>query len=230
MSPASINEGGVGNQDVTYTYTVKNTSPASTDPVTVTSLVDDKAGDLLAAFTAANGGSAVLAPGASVSFTLNQHLPVKNADGSYTNIVTVTGHDDENDTATDTATATVQYDESPSVSPASINENDISLSGSVYSFNNDGVRQPTEMDSWRYRDPHRARCLRATINVPVVTDANDNFFRTCSPGPISFRRSSRSVPGRRTRPALGGVAGNDVISAGSGPQRARRGYLFGSSA
>src|SRR5436189_217474 len=35
---STISEGGVGNQTVVYTYTVKNTSPASTDPVTVTSL------------------------------------------------------------------------------------------------------------------------------------------------------------------------------------------------
>ena len=31
-SPASVSEGGVGNQSVTYTYVVTNTSSASTDP------------------------------------------------------------------------------------------------------------------------------------------------------------------------------------------------------
>ncbi|HZM78927.1 MAG TPA: hypothetical protein VFC19_24630, partial [Candidatus Limnocylindrales bacterium] len=141
VAPGSINEGGVGNQNVTYTYTVKNTSLASTDPVTVTSLVDDKAGDLLAAFMAANGGSAVLASGASVFFTVNQHLPVQNADGSYTNIVTVTGHDDENDTTSDSATATVQYDDvaptidiTKSVSPGSINEGGVGNQNVTYTY------------------------------------------------------------------------------------------------
>jgi hypothetical protein len=46
----SIQEGGVGNQDVTYTYTVQNTNPDSIGhPLTLTQLTDDKLGDLLAA-------------------------------------------------------------------------------------------------------------------------------------------------------------------------------------
>src|SRR5207245_434099 len=94
VSPASLSEGDVGVQSVSYTYTVTNTSPASTDPVTITSLSDDKAGNLLGAFLAANGGSNVLAVGASVTFSGTQSLPVANAGASYTNVVTVQGMDD----------------------------------------------------------------------------------------------------------------------------------------
>ena len=55
--------------------------------MTVTSLVDDKAGNLLAAFKAANGGSDVLAYGASVTFCVTQTLAVADAGDSYTNVV-----------------------------------------------------------------------------------------------------------------------------------------------
>src|SRR5262249_2531082 len=60
----------------TYHYTITNTSTASTDPVTVTSVIDDKLGDLTAAAIAANGGNPiVLAPGASFSFSFTTTTP-----------------------------------------------------------------------------------------------------------------------------------------------------------
>ena len=37
--PTTVNEGG---QSVTYTYAVTNTSASSTDPLTLTALVDDR--------------------------------------------------------------------------------------------------------------------------------------------------------------------------------------------
>src|SRR5207248_1894274 len=65
----TINEGTAG-QVLTYSFTVANTSTATTDPVTVTSLTDTVLGDLLGAFKAANGGSATIAYGADpVTFT-----------------------------------------------------------------------------------------------------------------------------------------------------------------
>src|SRR5205807_65329 len=76
---------------------------------TVTSLLDDKLGNLLSAFTIANSGSAVLAPGASITFTASQTLPVGNASATYVNHVTVNAHDDENDPATASTSATVTY-------------------------------------------------------------------------------------------------------------------------
>src|SRR5262249_36977565 len=99
---------GTGEQGRTYSFTVTNTSTATTDPVTVTSLSDSvltPAGiDLLAAFTPANSGSATLAYGASRTFTVNYTAPVANAGVVIANTVSVSGRDDET-TATNTATA-----------------------------------------------------------------------------------------------------------------------------
>jgi len=97
---ANITTGNVGSP-VIYTYTVKNTSTATIDPVTITSLVDDKLNDLLANFTAANGGSATLAYGASVTFSVSTTLPTSYSSGTYTNTVIAVGHDDEGDPTSD---------------------------------------------------------------------------------------------------------------------------------
>ena len=101
---SNISEGNTA----TYTYKITNTSPASTDPVTITSVIDDVLGDLTDEAIAANGGNPiVLAPGAFFSFDYTT-LTAFNA-GTVTNVVTVSGQDDENTTtsATDTATLTV---------------------------------------------------------------------------------------------------------------------------
>src|SRR5207247_1619371 len=87
-----INEGTAG-QTLTYHFTVTNTSTATTDPVTVTSLSDTVLGDLLPAFKAANGGSGVLPYGASVSFDVSYTAPVANAFAQINNTVTVSAHD-----------------------------------------------------------------------------------------------------------------------------------------
>src|SRR5205823_4890887 len=100
VGPGTINEG----QTATYSFTITNGS-VSTDTVTITSVVDDKLGDLTAAAIAANNGNPiVLAPGASFTFSAATAAAL-NA-GSVTNVVTVTGHDDEGteDTGTDTDT------------------------------------------------------------------------------------------------------------------------------
>jgi hypothetical protein len=87
------------------TVTVRNTSPASTDPVTVTSVADSVLGDLTAAARAANGGAdVVLAPGASFSFSAAG--PVLSP-GTVVTTVTLTAHDDEGTTATASETVTV---------------------------------------------------------------------------------------------------------------------------
>src|SRR5262249_29149285 len=58
-APTSVSAG----QPITYTYTITNTSPASTDPVTITSILDDQLGELITSAVAANGGNPiVLAP------------------------------------------------------------------------------------------------------------------------------------------------------------------------
>ncbi len=115
-SVSSVEEGGVGNQSVTYTYTITNTSAANTDPVTLTSVMDTKLGNLLSDAEAANGNSDVLAPGASLTFMVTVTVPVQNAGTTYDNTVNVAGHDDENDPATAMASASVSYtDVAPSI-------------------------------------------------------------------------------------------------------------------
>jgi len=90
-----------------YTVTIRNTSPASTDPVTVTSVTDALLGDLTAVAVAANGGAdIVLAP--RQAFTFSVTGPALTA-GPVVTTVTVTAHDDEGTSATasDTVIVTV---------------------------------------------------------------------------------------------------------------------------
>src|SRR5262249_11606003 len=92
----------------TYRFTITNTSSASTDPVTITSVLHDKLGDLtIAALAASSGNPIVLAPCSPTPRT-SDLTAVLNA-GTVVNVVTVTGHDDEDSTATaqDSATLTV---------------------------------------------------------------------------------------------------------------------------
>ena len=90
---ANINEGSTA----TYTFTIRNTSTASTDPVTIDSVSDDVLGDLTGAANAAwlaqgNTGAIVLTQNQSFTFTFT--TGVLNA-GPVTNTVTVSGLDDE---------------------------------------------------------------------------------------------------------------------------------------
>ena len=103
-APATVNEGST----ITYGFQITNSSQASTDPVTVTSVIDDVLGDLTAAAVAANGGRPiVLAPGQSFSFSVTT-AGIHNT-GTVINVVTVEGQDNEGTgaTATDSATVTV---------------------------------------------------------------------------------------------------------------------------
>jgi sugar lactone lactonase YvrE len=89
-----------GGNPVTYTFTIRNTSPASTDPVTVTSVGDTALGDLTAAARAANGGAdLVLNSGQAFTFSYTA--------ASAAGTVTVRGHDDEGTPATASDTRTV---------------------------------------------------------------------------------------------------------------------------
>ncbi|GET41989.1 hypothetical protein [Microseira wollei] len=107
----SINEGG---GVASYTFTITNSS-AVTDPVTITSLNDDKFGDLLAEAVADNGGnSIVIQPGAKFTFDITRSLTLDATGGtvgtyqtSHTNTITVVGKDDEGVTATATDPHTV---------------------------------------------------------------------------------------------------------------------------
>jgi uncharacterized repeat protein (TIGR01451 family) len=94
---ATINEGG---DTATYEFTITNNS-VSTDPLTITSLIDNRFGDLLPDAEAANGGNPiVLASGQGFSFSIDLDLTL-NAGETHTNMVTVVGEDDEGNEATD---------------------------------------------------------------------------------------------------------------------------------
>ena len=112
--PASINE---GSSVATYTFTITNNSSntADPDPVTITTLNDDKFGNLLAEAQADNGGSSiVIQPGATFTFDITRSLTLDATGGtvgtyqtSHTNTITVVGRDDEGTTATATDPHTV---------------------------------------------------------------------------------------------------------------------------
>ena len=112
---APIDRGGqdqaweiVHGQTATYSYTITNTSIVSTDPVTITSIFDDKLGELITQAEAVNGGPIVLAPGLVSRSAYRE--PVLD-DILVVNVVNVAGNDDENSTATtsDSETVTVNY-------------------------------------------------------------------------------------------------------------------------
>jgi hypothetical protein len=107
---------------VTFTYTLTNTSPASTDPITITHLVDDMGtadtGDDVILFDgdstlgkgiyydSGDDGDGLLELGESwvYKFTTNVTL---DAGETRTNIVTVDGHDDEDNDVSDTDDASI---------------------------------------------------------------------------------------------------------------------------
>src|SRR5262249_34444217 len=95
--PATIPEGSTA----TYGFTITNTSTASTDPVTITSVVDTTLGNLTSAANAAwieqgHSGPIVLEPGESFTFSFTTGVL---GPGTVVNTVTVSGHDDENTAA-----------------------------------------------------------------------------------------------------------------------------------
>src|SRR5262249_37929103 len=128
--PATIVEGNTA----TYDFTITNTSPASTDPVTITSVVDTLLGDLTTAASGAwtiqgNNGPIVLAPGKSFTFSFT--TPTALNFGPVTNTVSVVGHDDEDTPATDQDSHTVMVtNATPSITvdktgPATIAEGNL---------------------------------------------------------------------------------------------------------
>ena len=89
--PDSVDEGG---DTATYTVEITNQSSA-TDPVTVTSLLDNMFGDLLPEAEAANGDNPIdLDPTESFSFSFDRPLSL-NAGETHTNLVTACADDDE---------------------------------------------------------------------------------------------------------------------------------------
>src|SRR5262249_5947926 len=139
VSPTSVSEGGVGNQTVTYTYTVTNTSPASTDPVSILTLTDSQLGVLTGSPTCQVG--TVLAPGASCSFTKTVTLAEQNANTPLSNPCPAAGNDDENNVVIANATATINITDLPlhdalpnSVSPTTVSEGGVGNQTVTYTY------------------------------------------------------------------------------------------------
>jgi len=105
-NPTSIPEPG-GNS--TYTVTVKNESNAQ-DPITITSIVDDKFGTLAGDADCKVG--TVLQPGGSCNFTFVGAVN-GNAGYTHTNTVTVSVIDNDDATDSDSASATVTVTNTP---------------------------------------------------------------------------------------------------------------------
>ena len=103
---------------MTYSYVVTNTSTGSTDPLTITSLVDDNgtpanladdvnlltSGSFSGGDTNANGQVDL---GESWTWTYTTTIAAGNAGTGLTNIATVTGGDDESTSVSDDDDATV---------------------------------------------------------------------------------------------------------------------------
>ncbi|OZG72944.1 hypothetical protein BTA51_13365 [Hahella sp. CCB-MM4] len=91
---------------VTFSVTVNNTSPASSDPVVLNSLIDNIHGDLNGQGTCVSG--MVINPGQSYSCTFTANVTGNSGD-SETDTVTVSGADDEGNpvSASDSATVVI---------------------------------------------------------------------------------------------------------------------------
>jgi len=109
-SPTQVPESGA---TVTYTVRVNNTSANYDSPMTLTSLMDDKFGDLtaIAGTTCATGGS--IAFGSFYECRFDQFISGTGA-GSHTNVATAKAIDNEADEASDSDDATVQINDIPS--------------------------------------------------------------------------------------------------------------------
>ncbi|MEK6736555.1 MAG: hypothetical protein AABY47_08295, partial [Pseudomonadota bacterium] len=122
VAPGTVQEGGVDGQTVTYTYVLTNTSAASTDPLTIISLSDNQAGDILEDGIFVGGDANVnglLDQGESWTYTIDELVAVGNVGDTHSNTATVNATDDEFTAATDTDTATVTYtDVDPAITVA----------------------------------------------------------------------------------------------------------------
>ncbi|MFM7097808.1 MAG: hypothetical protein ACKO16_10400 [Gemmataceae bacterium] len=168
-----VNEGAI-NQVLVYTFTVTNTSPVTTGSETINSLNDTILGDLLPAFKAANGGSAIIAAGATVTFTVNYTAPAANAGVSIANIVTVVGKDDQENPVTDSASDIEFYkDLQPAITivktpdPTSVNEGGIGNQVVTYTY------LLTNTSPAGLFDPLSAITVSDTDGVPVYVGGDD---------------------------------------------------------
>ena len=93
--------------DIVYTYAVTNESTSDTDPLTINSLVDDVLGDITANYVSGDDGDGLLEKGETWIYQATATDQTGNVGDDITNVVTVTGTDDDGTEATDDDTATV---------------------------------------------------------------------------------------------------------------------------
>ena len=136
----AVGANGFGDQTVTYRYALTNTSDASTDPLTITSLSDDNGTPLtlddVNLLTAAGvtlhkrGGDAdeLLESGETWIYTYSKTVPVGDAGDEHVNTVAITASDDEGTAASDTDTATVTYADADNDEPPTFSIDDVTVS------------------------------------------------------------------------------------------------------
>ena len=176
--PATIAEGNTA----TYDFTITNTRSASTDPVTITSVIDNVLGNLTAAALAANGNNPiVLNPGQNFAFSF-MTTSAQDA-GTVVNTVTATGQDDEGNTATDDDSHTLPVsDVLPSITidktgPATIAEGNTATYNFTITNTSSASTDPVTITSVidNVLGNLTAAALAANGNNPIVLNPGQNF-------------------------------------------------------
>jgi uncharacterized repeat protein (TIGR01451 family) len=218
-NPSVLQEPG-GN--VTYSIVVTNTS--AIDPVTITSLVDDKFGDL-AAECGIPGAKWNLAPLASATCTITRSVS-GNASSPHMNTVTATGHDEGGNEAHAQASATVTFTPAPPPPPApplidlavtKVDKPDpAKLNGNItYTMvvTNNGPDTATQVT---VADPLPAGTSFVSVSTTQGTCLNSNGLIQCSLGTLPKGASvTITLVVKATRP---GVVTNEVTVVGKEPE------------
>ena len=230
----------MGSQWETYTYTVTNTSPSGSPDGDEPG--DDKPGDLLAAFKAANGGSDVLAYGASVTFSGDAAtVAVGDAGRRYTQRGERPGQDDEGQPGQrqrhgdgDLHGRAASIDIAKSASPATVSEGgvggaerDLHLHGHQHQPGHDrpgdghqpGGRQGGEPAGGVQGGQRRQRRAGLRGLGDVLRDADPGGGRR---GRQLHQRGERGGAGRRGQPDQRQRHGDGDATRTCGPDRHRQ--------
>src|SRR5207248_812806 len=103
-SPTSVSEGGVGSQSGNYTYTVKNTSAATTDSELSVVVSDTDGTPTYVSGDTDSDGKVDF--GETWTYSLTTTAPNQNAGTSHTNTFSATGTDDDSSTGSATSQPT----------------------------------------------------------------------------------------------------------------------------
>ena len=172
VDPDSVREGGVGGDQVTYTYTLTNTSPSGIfDPLSDVTLTDT---DGTPVFVSGDDGDDLLEVGEIWVYTLTITPPPQNAGTTHTNTAEVTGKDDEDNTASDEDTATITYDDVlpaiqvlKSADPTSVPEGGVGSQSVTYTY------LVTNTSDAGVADPLSGVTLTDTDGTPVFQSGDD---------------------------------------------------------